>query len=151
MDTVSLKEALKIIKQKFEDNNINWAIIGSANLKLQGMDKKPNDLDLVINLKDLKRTKEIFLEYRTSKIHQLEGNSKITAWKFDMKIKDFDVEILAEEEKGSYAESIKKSRIINIKFEEIIVPCFTLEAEAEAYEATNRKEKGKIIREFMKK
>ena len=46
MKIKKLKEVLKIISGKI--GSIDWAVMGSSNMALHGMDVTPNDLDIVV-------------------------------------------------------------------------------------------------------
>ena len=59
----NFKEVLKIISLNLSNTNIKYAIIGSTNLLLQGMDVKPKDIDLVVSLEDFDKLSEVFSNF----------------------------------------------------------------------------------------
>lgn len=55
-----LKEAIKLICTRLRGKKINWAVIGTTNLALQGIKIKPKDLDMVVNKHSLKIIEDLF-------------------------------------------------------------------------------------------
>ena len=144
------KKAIKIITERLKKNRIKWAVIGSTNLALQGMRITPRDLDVVVTLSDLKNIPKIFSEYPASRIKKLKSITEEPAWEVKIEIGDVKVQILGEKESGEYVNKLLKSRITYLEVDGIKVPCFTLETEADAYSETNREEKAKLIKKFLK-
>jgi len=64
-------------------------------------------------------------------------------------IDDVEIQIFGERDLGKYVSKLLANRIIKMKLEDIEVPCFTLEAEAQAYEETKRENKAQMIRNFL--
>lgn len=141
--------AIKVIHKLLSENNIFWALIGSANLQLQGMSVAPHDLDIVVQLNDLYKMHKIFSQYSPSEIKELKPLAGEPAWEVKLVIDRAEVQILGEKDNGIYVS--KMDLLTNIKFDGMEIPCLTLEAEAQAYEETKRDGKAKLIREFLTK
>jgi hypothetical protein len=144
------KQALKIIHKEFSQANIKWAVIGSTNLNLQGVDIEPKDLDIAIGIEDIKKVKRIFKKYcdvKIQKVKILDSNDTIS--KIEIKLKGFNVEIVGEKNSRVYSRNLLSNQIIKIKLGNLEIPCFTLEAEAKAYLARKRFKRVKMIEEFL--
>ena len=61
-------KSLNIISKHLNNSRIKWAIIGSANMALQGIDITPKDIDIIVKLEDLENIKDIFHKYEISNI-----------------------------------------------------------------------------------
>jgi len=144
----NFREVFKIIYEKLKENEINWAVIGSTNMKLQGMKVKPRDLDIIIHLKDLVKMKDIFSEYEVSPITKLKPIVN-SAWEIILNIKDVEVQFLGEKEGGVYDRKLIEENLVYINIDRLKIPCFKLEIDARAYEQTGRIEKAKLIRNFL--
>ncbi len=152
------KEAIKIIYTRINNKNFSWAFIGSTNCALQGMKLSPGDLDLVVRLDDLKWIPQIFKDYSPSKVEELRPDPRDLAWnaKLDKhpafnvyaRVEGVDMQILGEKDDGDYVSKLIANRIVYVPFNGLKLPCFTLEAEAEAYEIY-RPKKAERIRQFL--
>lgn len=142
------KKTIKVIYKLLSRNKIKWAIVGSTNMRLQGIDIKPHDLDIIVQLDDLEIIRDIFSEYRPSEIKEL-GPFSNAAWEVKLNIGEVEVQILGEEDNGKYVEKLLSNKIKLIHMGEIEVPCFTLETEAQTYSETNRENKAKMIYGFL--
>lgn len=143
-------EAIKIIDEKLNQKGIKWALVGSTNLALQGMNVTPRDLDILINYPNLEAVKFIFLDYNPSKIKELKPFIKgQQAWEVRAIINNTEVQFFSEKN-GEYARKLHANRLITIKLNNINIPCFSLKDEAQIYAETNRKDKAEIINKFLK-
>ena len=146
----NFKNAVKIIHKLLNENKIKWALIGSTNMQLQGISVNPRDLDIVVRLKDLERIQEIFSDYNVSAVKELKPLTDEPAWEVKMEIGNVEVQILGEKDTGEYVSKLLSNRITKIKVDNIEIPCFTLDAEAQTYAETNREHKAHLIQEFLK-
>lgn len=145
----NFKKAIKIIHKLLNENKIKWALVGSTDMQLQGMDVNPRDLDIVVQLKDLEKMQEIFSEYNASPVKKLEPMTDEPAWEVKIEIEGVEVQILGERNTGEYVSKLLVNRLTKIKLDDIEIPCFTLEAEAQAYTETNREHKARLIHKFL--
>jgi hypothetical protein len=153
------KNAIKEIYSALESSLCPWAIIGSTNLALQGMDVNPRDLDLVMRLGDLRIASQKFQKYNPSEIKELFPDSKDPAWTAKLKkcpaydihfnIGDVKVQILGERNNGDYVNKLRTHQLTYVSLKGSQIPCLTLEAEAQAYEDTHRPEKDRRVRDFL--
>jgi len=142
------KQAIKSLFEKLGSSSIKWAVIGSTNMALQGIDVTPHDLDIVVKLNDIEKVKDIF---RTDEIRKIKSTTKEPIWEVRTNINGVEVQIMAENFTGEYVSKLLAGRTTRVKIDNIDVPCFTLDAEAQAYSETNREHKAEIIHEFLKK
>lgn len=145
------KETIRIVHKSLNENKIKWALIGSANMQLQGMDVQPHDLDVVVQLKDLEKMREIFSGYNASAVKELKPLTDEPAWEVGIKIGDVSVQFFAQMDTGVYANKLLTNKLAKIRLENIEIPCFTLGAEAQAYAETDREHKADLIRRFLRR
>lgn len=150
MITKEFRDAIKIIHEKLEKNNIKWALIGSTNMAVQGINVTPRDMDIVVQLKDLSRIQEIFSGYRASAMRKLKPMTQEPGWEVRALIKKVFIQFLGERDTGEYVSKLLANELIEVKIDRIKVPCFTLDAEAKCYSETNREPKARLIRMFLK-
>ncbi len=146
----NFKDALKIIQKRLTENNIKWAVVGSTNIQLQGMSVQPRDLDIVVQLQDLKKIREIFSDYDASDIKELKPLTDELSWEVKVEIKGIEIQIFGQKNTGEYVSKLLTNQITKLRLDNIEVPGFTLEAEAQTYSETNRKHKAQLIQEFLK-
>jgi predicted nucleotidyltransferase len=145
----NFKKAIKIIHKLLSEKKIKWALIGSTNMQLQGMDIQPHDLDIVIQLKDLDKMQKIFSEYNVSAIKEKRSLTNNPFWEVKVEIDGVEVQIFGEKSNRGYVSKLLANRLINIQLNGIKIPCFTLEAEAQTYAEINRGHKAHLIQEFL--
>ena len=133
------------------ENKIKWALIGSTNMQLQGMDVSPHDLDIVVQLKDLEKMREIFSDYNASAVKELKPLTDESGWEVKLEIEDVEVQILGERDAGEYVSKLLANKLTKKKIDDIEIPCFILEVEAQTYAETNREHKAHLIQEFLER
>lgn len=144
-----IKEAIRIIHERLENKKIKWALVGSTNMQLQGIQVEPRDLDIVIQHKDLYKVSEIFSDYSASTVKELKTLTGEPAWEVKSIINGVEIQFFGGNEANTYVSKLLASEIIMIKLDSIEIPCFTLEAEARTYKETNREHKAHLIQEFL--
>jgi len=160
MITQQFNEAIKIIHTRMSSKDLHYAFIGSTNCALQGMEVSPRDLDLVVRLDDLRQIPQLFKDYSPSTIEELLPDPKDTAWTAKLanhpafnvhaNVQGVEMQVLGEKDNGDYVSKLIANRIVYVPFNGLKLPCFTLKAEAEAYEETYRPKKAERIRQFLK-
>lgn len=143
-----VKEAIKTIYKKI-GHDIKWALVGSTNMQIQGMQIEPRDLDIVIQHKDLEKVSRIFSDYSASKVIKLKTLSGKPAWEVRATINDVKVQFFGGDEKDIYVSELLSGKIIMIELDGTKIPCFTLEAESQTYKETNREHKTNLIQKFL--
>jgi hypothetical protein len=145
-------KAIKLIASKLKDRNIKWALVGTANLTLQGLDVKPNDLDIVTLSNHIKIFEYLFKDYIIKPLFKKRSSTESCPdyYVLLLDIEGVEVEIMGETEESLYFTKSGRGEITNIDLEDIQVSCLDLTSEAKAYELLGRKDKAEMIREFIK-
>lgn len=136
----SFQKVLVKIAKELNKNNIDWVLIGTTNHLLQGIKGDPNDIDILVKLKDLENIQKIFSNYNL-----LSSKAKLGYPNLKFKVNNIPVEIIAQENIKKYFKN-KKKFINNKKVEDILVPCRSLKEELKLYIKLKRKEKVRRIR-----
>lgn len=92
---------------------------------------------------------EIFADYQTSAVQELSATTGEPAWDVTCQIHGVDVQFLGERDTGEYVSKLLSHRLTTIELNDIEVPCFTLEAEAQTYAETHREHKARLIKTFL--
>lgn len=148
MIDTNFRTVFKLIHGRLSD--IKWALVGSTNLQLQGMQVTPHDLDIVIQHKDLEKVSNLFSDYSASPVSQFPTKSGEPAWEVKAIINGVNVQFFGGDEIDIYVSKLLANKILKVKLDDIEIPCFNLQAESQAYVETNREEKAKLIQEFLK-
>jgi len=140
-----IKTVLIRIAKILNKNNIDWVLMGTVNHKLQGMNKKPNDIDILTKLKDLKKVRKLFSHHTPSKIKKIRPGY----FEFKFKINKVPIEIIGEEAAHQYFKN-RKEFIVTKELKGIKIYCRRLEKEIEVYKQLGRKKKAEEIRKACK-
>ncbi len=125
--------ALKILIERLK--GVDFALIGTFNLSVQGIDVSPNDLDILTDESGIYKIGGIF----SSPVVQADHGQ----WN-EVRFVIGSVEVQATSTQGNPLRSMDfKKYIISIKKEDIQIPCMSLESELEFYLKSGR-EKDKI-------
>jgi len=134
MTEKKIKETLKLLIPQL--GGIDFALLGTANLKLQGMDFNPNDLDFLVDDTGINKISKLF----KSKITKNSGYLEI-CFIIDKIEVHFVSNILNNMRPANFIEHIIIVEKYNLK-----IPCMSLQSELEAYEKMGRnKDKEKTI------
>jgi predicted nucleotidyltransferase len=145
----NIKDAIKTIHERLTNNDIKWALVGSTNMQLQEMHVEPRDLDIVIQHRDLEKISKIFFDYSASPVKEIETLSGKPAWEVKAIIGNVEIQFFGGDENDVYVSKLLSGRTVLVKLDGIEIPCFTLEAESQAYMETNREHKAHLIQEFL--
>ncbi len=148
----NFKNVIKFIFGKIKDKNIKWAIICSTNMALQGIDVSPNDLDIITNPADLKVFEQEFKKYIIEPISKKSPfkNGLSGFYIMRLKIKGIKIHVAGGYDNDIYFSKVKDNRILFVKLDGVPIPCLLLESEAKTYSEINRKDKAKLIMDFLK-
>jgi len=141
------KDILKDIAERMNKSCVKWALVGSTNHLIQGMDVIPRDIDVIISYDDLEKVKGVFsdLDFEIKELPNGEAQEMI------FKMRGFDIQICADYSHGKYYKKRQEEgSTIFVDIEEVSIPVFSLESEALCYEANGRLEKAERIRDFIK-
>jgi len=129
-----IEEALRIVIDKL--NGLNYALIGSVNLFIQGIDLLPRDIDILTDSDGIEKIVEVLKEYQTKEVY--------------FEINGVEVEVLGNvDNKCRPGDSLDKKILIDYK--DMKIPCISLKEELEVYERMGREDKVKLIREKLGK
>jgi hypothetical protein len=149
MLTQNLIDTLKLISKRLTENGFIWAIIGSTNLALQGVDIVPRDIDIIVTIENLTQIKNIFPEYEVGEIEEKQSSVSGSYWRVIMRINDIEVEVLGEKDDGIYAGRLLAGNKIEIPLDDVSIFCLSLESELEAYRDTGRQNRVDLIEQFL--
>lgn len=144
------RDALKRVSSELNELDVEWAVIGSTNLAIHGMQVKPNDLDLVVPREKIFEVEKTFSDHvREEVTEKTSGKDSLKFYETKLDIQGIEIHILGESEDDIYFSKVVEGRREFMDVKNIKVPCLTLENEAQAYSETDREEKAEKIREFM--
>jgi hypothetical protein len=152
-------KVLKIIYEKLKKEKINWVLVGSINLALQGIKIRTKDIDILTDKKGAFKINKLFKEYEVEPV-KLKWwkvkDKKILEYFGKLKIKGINVEILANRKLGKEQKFLKRELLFRkfIKFEGMKLPVAPLEEELKVYSQLGREKdliRIKKIKEALKK
>lgn len=147
-------KALKIVAKRMEKNNIKWAVIGSGALALQEIDVTPNDLDISVNVRDLEKIHDLFMDHSATEVKEIETLSGKQAWDVLVTIEGVETQFCGEEESNEDAlwfNRVAAGLTNNMEIDGVRVPCISLPAALEAYKELHRSQKVELIQAFLNK
>ena len=106
MNLKILEKTILEVNRNLKNNKIKYALIGSANMLLQGMDVNPQDLDIIIQAKDLKKIQKIFSNDKLLPIKKLKTFTNNSAWEIKITLEKINVQILGEKDNGTYVSKL---------------------------------------------
>jgi len=141
-----IEKALKIVIEKLK--GLNYALIGSVNLYIQGIDLESRDIDILTNPDEIKKIVEILKEYQTKEMYfdKSEGRNSYRTF---FEINGVEIEVLGNVDNMSRSKDSLDKKIL-IKYKDIEIPCISLEDELEVYRKMDRKDKVKLVKEKLK-
>lgn len=143
------EKPLELLAQKFDENRIEWYIVGSVGDAVRGIKVKPKDLDIVIHTRDYQKAKEICYSYfSNSVIAPLTDNKGIFALQYmgRLFLAGGLIEIAADKNWNLENRQPKYQRI-SWNDRDVYVDDLQLRYKTEI--ARNRKDRIKAIEEYM--
>ena len=137
MDDEDIKKLLKLILEKINDKNIIWRLEGSANLRVQGVDVKVNDLDLTTDEEGLEFFKNILKDYDVKNFF----NEKTNSHSLVCDINGFEVEVNYYLDK----DKLMLDKVKELTWEGLKIPVLPLDSAKKFYELIGRKQKVDLI------
>ena len=149
-----ISDTLSYIGDILNKEKITWIIGGSIILDYYGLTNIVNDIDIIVDIKDYKKVKELLSNLGTANeipkndIYKTEGYFKI-------KINDVDIDIMANfkivQTNGIYEYNLDpKSVSTIIQINQTKIPLGSLEDWHEIYQAIpGRTEKASLIKEYL--
>jgi hypothetical protein len=145
------KKPLELLTQKFNENKIEWYIVGSLCDAVRGVDVKPFDMDIVIHTKDYYKAKDIcYLNFGNSIIFPFTDNQGRLAMRYfgRMFLAGALVEIAAHEKWNIESRLLQYEKTSWNGFEVYMV---SLQQRYQIEIARNREDRIKAIKEYMNK
>lgn len=121
--------------------NIDWALIGSFNLKVQGIDINANDLDILTTNTDLEKIAEIF----NSEIIGERGFKETKISLDNIEIQFIGMEDSPLRNKNSLVEKVY------IEYQDLKLPCVPLKYDLEFYQKSGREKDLEKVRLIIEK
>jgi len=140
-----IHNVLRKLADILNSNNVNWMLIGSCNLAVQGMDFTPRDIDICVDLKDFDSIKALFSNFDKFETGQFPSKFWGNAFRITCFIDDVEIEFIGEGTQSLYTEAIIKKDFI--KKGKLYLN--KLENEYQAYLKMNRLEKAAKIKEYI--
>lgn len=134
-----MKKVLGIILEKLK--GVEFAVIGTANMKLQGIEIEPKDIDLVTDDFGVEKIAKIF----NCKVSESRGFKET-----DFNINDMEIHAASMTTNPLRNDNFRKP--VWVKKWGLKIPCMPLESDLDFYQKANRstdKEKIRLIREKL--
>lgn len=151
-----IKKALLIISKRLKNTKIRWVIVGSASLALQGVEVKPNDIDILTDKEGAFKINKILKEYEVRPV-EFRRSELWESYLGEFNIKGVKVEVMGDLRKVngeliSISEKLSNANFVRLNEEKI--PVASLTDQLESYRRIKRKEdliKVQKIKEKLKK
>lgn len=149
-------DTLSYIGEKLNNAGILWAVGASIVLNQYGLVDKPNDIDILVDINDIKRADEILNELGSKKPLE-EGESTIysTKYFYEYIVNGIDVDIMAgfaiNFNEDTYEYSFDKEAVTNTKkMNGVEIPLTSLEDWYVLYQLMpNREKKVNLIEKYL--
>ena len=142
-------DALRIITDKLNDTDVRWALTGSLNLAIQGVDIEVGDIDIITDREGAYRINELLKDYETQAVCY--GESAHFRSYFGMfSVLGVQVEVMGDfshDVQGAWSEPSSPEGSIQLEWAGMIFPALPLEKEYEEYLNMGRGERAALIRD----
>jgi len=147
------KKSLKFVYSKLKDKNLSWAVVGSANMSLQGIDIIPKDLDIITTPKDLVIFEKFFKNNIIKPICKKSPNKQDYPEVYELKldINGIEIHVFGEHGADIYKSRLKQKNIIHFNLDNLKIPCLSLKSDVSAYSELKRDKRIKLIKNFKKR
>jgi hypothetical protein len=145
--------ALKKIAEKLNGKGLNWVLIGSTALAIQGVDVPVHDIDIMTDMESADKIAIALKEFNIEPMHY-KTSAQFKSYYGLFKINEVQVEVFADLEtkhNDEWAKTVRSRIIVMQRYEGMTLPLLELREEYEAYKVMGRDEKAKKILEFMEK
>ncbi|MBL7053159.1 MAG: hypothetical protein ISS02_00640 [Candidatus Portnoybacteria bacterium] len=141
-----IEKALKIIINKLD--GLDYVLIGSVNLYIQGINVKPRDIDILTNSDEINKIIKSLKEYQTKEMYfdKSEGRN---SYRVFFEINGIEIEVLGNVN-NIYRSKDSLNKKIFINHKGIEISCMPLEEELEVYGRMGREDKVKLIKDKIK-
>ncbi|MBU1117403.1 hypothetical protein KKD37_00380 [Patescibacteria group bacterium] len=145
-------EVTKIITEKLSHDNINWALIGSSNLALQGVDVRAHDIDILTDKEGALRIGKLLKEFTKEEVGYKESE-KFRSYFGKFIINGIDVEIMGDllvvNPSGDIWDETTNflDKKIYFQIDDTEIPIISLDQEYKAYSRQGKEKKAQKIAE----
>lgn len=149
----NIYSALKVLTDRLSDSGIDWVLVGSTSLAMQGMDFNPGDIDVLTDKDGAFAINNLLKDFITEGV-SLKENGKFESYIGSFKINGVQVEVMGDlqikdPEENPWVEADDFPKKTLVQYKDLRIPCFDLEHEYLAYSRMGRKEKADKIRKFL--
>ncbi len=160
MDSKHNEKVTKVLLRilgKLAETNLEWVLVGSTNLFIQGIKVLTKDIDIVSTQKEVLEIEEIFKSYSIKKVAYSESEN-YRSWFGRLEIESIQVDLMANLEyktpdgKWLKSTSLESKKIIT--FDKYKIPVNPFKNELRFYKKMKRNNddlKIKLIEDFQKK
>lgn len=147
-------DVLSSIGEKFNNSNIKWAVGASILLSQFGLIDKPNDIDIVVDINDIKKVDKILKDMGEKKIFK-KTSTYSTKFFYEYVINKIDIDIMAglaiNHDNGIFEYVFDNSSISEFKvINGVKIPFTSLEDWYVIYQLIpNRESKVKMIENYL--
>jgi len=139
------EKALLVLAQKFAENGIEWCIGGSVSEAVRGVDIKPHDIDIGVNVRDFYTVKELFRAYTMEPLGDNHGNWLVRYFG-KLCVEGAQVDIAADEKLDR--ENLQLDKVLWQGYEVYVTP---LQERYQVELSRKRKDRIRAIKAYMKK
>ncbi|MCK4670305.1 MAG: hypothetical protein KAT43_03800 [Nanoarchaeota archaeon] len=150
-------EALRILVELLPEKEINWAIMGSTNLVLQGIDLEygTDDIDILTDKDGAFAIEKILKKFMTKAVGFREVE-KFKAYHGTFRINNIHIDVVGDminkiPNGDTWKENLTKETKTIVFYDALRIPVVSLDREHHAYTKRGRIEKAKMIKERMAK
>ena len=142
-------KALKLIESKLRGSGVRWVLAGSVSLALQGVDVKPNDIDILTDEKGALEINRILKDYEVKPV-RFRRSKAFQSYFGEFEIEGVKVEVMGdlrefvEGEWRSLSHRLSTPRIIEV--EGIRLPVSRLEDQLRSYRMLGRRKDSSKVR-----
>jgi len=146
-------EALNVLVKKLKGKGVNWVLIGSTNLAVQGVDVKENDIDILTDKQGALRIGKLLKDFVIQQV-AYSKSERFSSYHGKFSIHGVEVDVMGElvntlpsGDLWSETKAFSEKRIIALAG--MHLPVISLEKEFHAYTKLGRIEKARKIKEFL--
>jgi len=144
-------EVLKQIAIALNKEDISWGVGASMLMHLKGIDTVVNDIDIVIDILDLRKFRNIVNKYNYTR--EIKSIKYPTEHFYELIIKDIDIDIMfnfkVQTDKCIYEYPFLKDHLEVISIDGVKVYLLPLNDWLDAYKAMGRDEKVNILKKYL--
>ncbi len=146
-------EVIQYLYERLKDDTVNWAITGSLNFTLHGIDLEVHDIDIQTDKSGAYAIEQHLKEFVKDNVHFLESE-KIRSHFGTLEIGGITIEIMGDVEKKLANGSWDKPPNLEvhkeyIQHEGMKLPVLSLEYEYDAYLKLGRHKKAELLKNWL--